>query len=325
MISESVHAHLSLCESRTWFAQLSLQVYQYFSQQWHYSMQITECRDPEREFWTGNPLKYPTKTYYPPGTVCATEINSDFCPTSGESGSPLMVRDEDSRMVAHGLQSFLKGCTAFNWREALGGTSSLLNQISENPAVYTKISCYLPWIAAQYNMDFTPHADPDPECLNGKGDINDQTAELCRANPFGYNDQIDGTEAICLFPFTLNGVAHSECLTDQIEGFIRPVFRCPIRTVKGAGAGGTEYTDLHITGGGIASDGAADLGGFFCPTNAVGVLGLNTDGQIVYDWAAPGPVVGPTGELELDPDNQLCGAGRPLFATCKNNCPGGVY
>ena len=40
---------------------------------------------------------------------------------------------------------------------------------------------------------------------------------------------------------------------------------------------------------------------------------------------------GPNDELELDPDNQQCleahgseqSAGRPVFATCKNNCPGG--
>ena len=36
-----------------------------------------------------------------------------------------------------------------------------------------------------------------------------------------------------------------------------------------------------------------------------------------------GPVYGPNGELELDPNNNLCTFGRPVFATCKNNCPGG--
>ena len=40
-----------------------------------------------------------------------------------------------------------------------------------------------------------------------------------------------------------------------------------------------------------------------------------------------GPVFGPNGEWELDPDNLLhfgepCYM-RPAFATCKNNCPGG--
>ena len=120
-------------------------------------------------------------------------------------------------------------------------------------------------------------------------------------------------------------MTHTECLTDQIEGFIRPIFRCPIRTVKGAGPQGTDYTDQHLTGdGGIVPDGAADLGGFFCPTNAIGLLGLNSQGEIEYEWAAPGPVRGPHGELELDPDNGLCGgASRAVFAVCKNNCPGG--
>ena len=85
-----------------------LQVYKYFHQQWHYSMNITECRDPEREFWTQKPLIYPTNSYYPPATVCAIEMNGEFCPTSGESGSPLMVRDDQGRMTAEGIHSFIK-------------------------------------------------------------------------------------------------------------------------------------------------------------------------------------------------------------------------
>ena len=47
----------------------------------------------------------------------------------------------------------------------------------------------------------------------------------------------------------------------------------------------------------------------------------------MYVWNAGGPVYGPNGELELDPDNQQCNTWvdgrRPVFATCKNNCPGG--
>ena len=38
---------------------------------------------------------------------------------------------------------------------------------------------------------------------------------------------------------------------------------------------------------------------------------------------------GPNGEWELDPKNDLChgnrGDVRPVFATCKNNCPGGKF
>ena len=70
-------------------------------------------------------------------------------------------------------------------------------------------------------------------------------------------DERDGIEAPCLFPFTLSGESQSTCIMDEIDDFTRPVFRCPIRAVKGVG---TDYTDTHITGG-------AELGGYFCPTN----------------------------------------------------------
>ena len=51
---------------------------------------------------------------------------------------------------------------------------------------------------------------------------------------------------------------------------------------------------------------------------------MNESGQVVYEWSEEGPVYGPNGELELDPDLPLdCLYTRPVFATCKNNCPGG--
>ena len=110
-------------------------------------------------------------------------------------------------------------------------------------------------------MDYTPPADPDPACLTGNGNITEVTAEVCRSNPFGnYLDRVAGIEAECLFPFTLNGERHDTCVMDELEDFTRPVFRCPIRTVKGAGPNGTDYTDYHITGG-------EELEGWFCPTN----------------------------------------------------------
>ena len=46
-------------------------------------------------------------------------------------------------------------------------------------------------------------------------------------------------------------------------------------------------------------------------------------GEGVYDFNDDGPVYGPNGEWELDPDNNPCGGRRPVFSTCKNNCPGG--
>ena len=107
-------------------------------------------------------------------------------------------------------------------------------------------------MAAQYDMDYSPPGDPDPACLTGNGDITEVTAEVCRTMPFAYIwDARDGIEAACLFPFTLEGESHDTCIMDAKEDFTRPVFRCPTRTVKGAG---TDYTEL-----------LEDFGG--CPTN----------------------------------------------------------
>ena len=79
-----------------------------FFKQWHHSLKIKKCEDPPTNFWTGAPLKYPTNSFYPPGTVCAVEREAEFCPTGGESGSPLMVTDDEGRMIAEGINSFIK-------------------------------------------------------------------------------------------------------------------------------------------------------------------------------------------------------------------------
>ena len=85
-----------------------LEFYGEFSKQWHYSMNITKCEDPNTYWQTGEPQSYPSNSYYPPGTVCAVEKEGKFCPSGGESGSPLMVKDDEGRMVAEGIKSFIK-------------------------------------------------------------------------------------------------------------------------------------------------------------------------------------------------------------------------
>ena len=151
-----------------------------------------------------------------------------------------------NRITKYVFKTFPKGCSAFNFYN-FTSTWSLLYQASDNPAVYTKLSCYLPWVAAQYDMDYTPPGDPDPACNTGNGDITEVTAEVCRTSPFSnVYDRQDGIEAPCLFPFTLNGVTHTGCIMDQVTNFTRPVFRCPIRTVKGAGPNGTDYDLTHL-------------------------------------------------------------------------------
>lgn len=157
----------------------------------------------------------------------------------------------------------------------------------------------------------------DSDCITGSGDINEVTARACRTNPSNNNwDSGDAIEALCLFPFTLNGRRYNSCITDEIEGFTRPVFRCPIRTVKGAG---TDYTDQHLIGGDDFLQGA------LCPTNSIGgsIKGI---GQVEYVWNEDGPVYGSNGQLELDPDNKNCSIfTRPIFSNCKNTCRGGKF
>ena len=89
-------------------------------------------------------------------------------------------------------------------------------------------------------MEYSPPGDQDPACLTGNGDITEVTAKVCRTRPFGTWDHQNVVEAPCLFPFTLNSASHETCILDEVIEFTQPVFRCPIRTVKGIG---TDYTD----------------------------------------------------------------------------------
>lgn len=113
-------------------------------------------------------------------------------------------------------------------------------QIAREPAVYTKISCFLPWIAKQYGMHFTENVeDYRNECSKGTGDDTDFNAEQCRSN----SDQ----ESFCIFPFYWNGRLHDECVFLEEQEFLFPVYRCPIRntTRKIDGVNSFIYSDLN--------------------------------------------------------------------------------
>ena len=128
-------------------------------------MLFVECRDPKEEDILDGfvfPYTYPTNTYYPPGLVCAREYQRNFCPTSGESGSTLMKENSEGRFEATGILSFIKGCRIFRFADNLQNypvfeRHNILDQRSSNPSVYTKISCFLPWIADQYDLGMQLH------------------------------------------------------------------------------------------------------------------------------------------------------------------------
>ena len=215
-----------------------------------------------------------------------------------------------------GINSFIKGCTLFTAYH--DDDFTILKQFSHNPTVYTRLSCFLPWIAEQYGLTYTPSQPPDPECEQGVGDINEVSAKVCRTTPIQENDILNELEVACIFPYILNNKVYNECTLVEIDDFTRPQFICPIRTIKGRG---TNYT-------------TADVGTIrgYCPTNSIRPTNweiLSGSDENGYIFTGEGEVINDyNGMWELDPDNTWClgqvfSESSPAFATCKNTCPGG--
>ena len=126
-----------------------------------------------------------------------------------------------------GFLSFIKGCSqlALLEREGTRGKASLLYQATRTPAVYTKLSCFLPWIAEQYDMDFDANQEDynNIECTQGTGNISDYNTEECNTASRG--------ESPCIFPFYWNGKLKEQCVFLDEEEFLFPVFRCPTRNI----------------------------------------------------------------------------------------------
>ena len=123
----------------------------------------TECKDPTfppiNEFYHNfllnasliENLEDPnTNTYYPPGTICAKEVKNQVCPTSGESGSPLMTQETGGfkRITTEGILSFIKGCSTYTfgrYQDNVGSTAALSGQLFgidnaiNNPEINTVI------------------------------------------------------------------------------------------------------------------------------------------------------------------------------------------
>ena len=286
-----------------------------FYKQWHQNMNITKCQDPNFNY------KFPSNSSYPPGVMCAVEKWREFCPSSGESGSPLMYQ-ENGKLTVRGLLSFSKGCSIFTYTSS--SRLSILTQESQNPSVYSKLLCYLPWIAEQYGMDYEADDIIDPDCVTGTGDITEVTADTCTVIPTSYSGSslIDPVEAECLFPFTVDDRDWDGCLVSGIQDFTHPTFKCPIRTIKNRN---TSYFTNYNTANGQQYNEVVNA--VYCPTNSIGYE-INFD-VVIYTFNSDGPVFGPNGEYQLDPDNDQCRnqydliVPLPVFGTCKNSCRGG--
>ena len=204
-------------------------IYSDFYKQWHYKLDILDtCEDPKYSPYRCYELRYPSNSSYPPGTLCAKDFTRQSCFTTGDSGSPLLVQYEDSdRFHLAGILSSVKGCGSGS-HPFRNTTSAELRQVAENPTIFTKLSCYLPWIAAQYNMEYQHSGVADRACQVGAGDPHDGQ-NPCRSTPsrlFG-----DEAEVECKFPFYYKGVKYEECILFIELEFTYPVFRCPTRRI----------------------------------------------------------------------------------------------
>jgi hypothetical protein len=259
------------------FAPGYLKFYRDFSKQWHYKMDIMdECQDPQE--FLSIPLYPPTNTSYPPATVCANYFSRNSCFSQGDSGSPLMVREESrpQRFYAEGFLSFVKGCDGFRFGTWYSNSSWGLGQYSENPAVYTKLSCYLPWIAREYGMDFDA-GDVEEECVQGVGDPLD-VDETCRATNYQFgSDFVSGeltnvtiVSNACIFPFVYNGVEYNQCIVITIFDFVY-LTRCPVRnftiTANGINTFTTEDAIFNVGGSTLNSDSEFTVLSGYCPTD----------------------------------------------------------
>ena len=212
-----------------------------------------------------------------------------------------MVKNEGKYFI-EGILSFVKGCEqfAFGARDTDRTEFNLL-QNSENPSVYTKLSCYLPWIARQYGLAYDSVLDDN--CYKGTGPSPPYNTD-CRQNP---GTDLSNKEHKCIFPFYYRGQGpYDRCMLFEEDGFVYPVFRCPTRniTTKFKGTDINHFETTISTTEGICYDLA---------------LAIATCDNSMEDG-------GPGCQRVLDPNDTTCPSylRLPQFSTCKNDCPGGI-
>ena len=199
----------------------------------------------------------------------------------------LAVNQRPKRFYAEGILSFIKGCDRFLFgQEPTSTTKWRLTQESNNPSTYTKLSCFLPWVAEQYGLDYDDDETLEKDCLEGQGDPNDGL-NTCRST---VSDRFDVEERECIFPFYYQGKRYDECILYRENDFVIPIFRCPVRNVTSKREGINDYLDIG-------------LNDRLCPANP-------------EDFDS---------DLDTDPTKEcFFFIRRAPFQQCKNNCPGGM-
>ena len=216
---------------------------------------------------------------------------------------------ETKRFKTEGILSFIKGCTAFafgrfvdffatdfNTFQEVEETDSQANvvvQISDNPLAYTRLHCYLPWIAEQYDLDFDYENIPgdDPACFTGFGKTDEDINVRCTNTPSTVKEIRDGIEKPCIFPYYVDGkLINDTCIKFESDNFLDPVSRCPIWdiTTKINGINSYNSSDSRLI----------NVGGY-----CIGDDGTTLDPEVTCRLAE-----------KFTP-----------FSKCKNNCRGGTF
>ena len=284
-----------------------------FYKQWHYGMDIAvTCKDPTVSQLFGLNISFPSNSYYPPGTICATESTRAVCFSNGDSGSPLMATEENrpQRFYMEGVLSFVKGCDAFSIDTSdnysydyddYDDTVFRLTQFSENPSVYTKLSCFLPWVAKQYGLKYDGDTSSDPSCSQANGE-RPTGKETCRET--SVSQLTDRAEQECIFPFYYRDQLYTECSLIELSDFVYPVFRCPVKNSRTK----REWQDPDT--------GEVKMVNDFKDIDP-------TQGHCVIQPPDDAPV---DTLVSIDPeDDNNCSSffQVPPFSVCKNDCPGG--
>ena len=342
--------------------------------QWHYKLKIEEeCKEPTKSEAFDADIKYPSKAYYPPGLICAKDVTFRFCPTAGDSGSPLMVKvdDRSQRYYIQGILSYLKGCERFTMTEIkeTGTTPEGIRvapnekeftflSFTESPLAYTKISCFLPWVAGQFGLSY--QAADDEACRQGTGqkppfNSTHEYESTCRETPgLDLSAIQEGSEYPCIFPFYFKERLYNSCAVLETTDFVVPVWSCPVNNIT------TRFNGINYFGPDIdpRKGYCLDVNHFwrtcgpaecnpndpYCNGCDPTVQGCDASIGPPIPPCVPCDVSSPTCERQIDPSDTSCEAvliieGEtilfedtsrewrkvPPFKTCKTDCSGGKH
>ena len=253
------------------------------------------------------------------------------------------------RFYIEGTLSFLKGCQEFSITSTDKDDKKFqFSQSAEAPIAYTKLSCFLPWVAKQFGLSYDAGLGTDDACVTGWGE-----------RPAIYAGRYDTTcrEAVgqigdpykrpCIFPFYVDDKLYTECGLFGEPSFIVPVWRCPVYNITRKKDGINHFLkeEIEDAHGLCLSDSQQpsllnqtfqDLFELYNATYTLNSTGgqdevfnaikestekLNTFFE--KDTPVIDLLLGRT--EELDPGRTKCdfySKHRP-FSTCKNDCPGG--